>query len=334
MTSRPETPSPETSSPETSKGPDELPDSGTDRERVAAATDTLMTPARCPNCGAGATFAHPFAAELPWVVRCERCALTWAHPQPADDELAAVYDEHYYEQFGFVEGGMHEALERTKRATYGRMLASLEKHVRVGKIIDVGCGLGYSVKEAKARGWDAIGLDPLAAEDPEKLPGRKVIRGTLEDAELPTPFDAVTLIDVIEHVRDPVETIRRASELLTDAGFLLLATNDISSPAGKLMGPRWTHLHRAHLWFFTPETLRSMTEQAGLEVIEVLPAWRVYSLEYIASILARGENFRLAQKTAQFLLDRVPTPLQEMSWPPLPEGFFLMARRRNTPSGS
>ena len=56
----------------------------------------------CLLCKARAR-TRPYAGALPWLVRCSGCGLAFADPQPTDDELSSIYDEHYYEQFGFVE---------------------------------------------------------------------------------------------------------------------------------------------------------------------------------------------------------------------------------------
>jgi SAM-dependent methyltransferase len=269
---------------------------------------------------------------LSWIVECVSCGIVFSDPQPSDAELQAIYDEHYYEQFGFVEGAhsADQGLARTKRATYARMLASAAPEVRSAgrRLLDVGCGLGFSLLAARDAGFEALGVDPLGPEDPEHHPGRRIIRGTLETFSDPVPFDLVSLIDVIEHVRDPVATLRRAAELLAPGGALLVATNDSSSLGARLLGPRWTHYHRAHLWFFTPRTLARVVELAGLEVVRDVPAQRVYNLEYVASILARSENFEGAAKLARVLLAITPGPLQRLPWPPVREGFVLVARKR------
>ncbi|MEM6961975.1 MAG: hypothetical protein AAF550_09585, partial [Myxococcota bacterium] len=126
----------------------------------------------CPACGS--RIARPlFPKERPWILRCDTCGLTRAEPQPSDDELEAIYDEHYYEQFGFVARNQDDrALSTTKRATYGRLLSQLQTHlpkearqpesVRPRHLLDIGCGLGYSLLEAQSRGYQALGLDPLA----------------------------------------------------------------------------------------------------------------------------------------------------------------------------
>jgi 2-polyprenyl-3-methyl-5-hydroxy-6-metoxy-1,4-benzoquinol methylase len=287
----------------------------------------------CALCGESRT-KSVFPDALPWVVECTRCGLRRADPQPTDAELSAIYDEHYYEQFGFVEGEhtADQGLARTKRATYTSLLSSARPHFGLtqGKrLLDVGCGLGFSLLAAKDAGFDAVGLDPLAPADPKARPGRTILRGSIETFHAQTdPFDVVSMVDVIEHVRDPVATFRAVDRLLVPRGLLVCATNDCSSRGAQMLGARWVHYHRAHLFFFTADTLAKTAEAAGLEVLGVDIAKRVYNLEYVASILARGTNFELAARVSRGLLARVPGPLLHAAWPALPEGIVLVARSR------
>jgi 2-polyprenyl-3-methyl-5-hydroxy-6-metoxy-1,4-benzoquinol methylase len=295
------------------------------------AGETRETPApglSCAICGGtDAARVHPGA--LPWLVQCVRCGLRRAQPQPTDAELSAIYDEHYYEQFGFVESesSADQGLARTKRATYASLLSVAKPHFTGGKrLLDVGCGLGFSLLAARDAGFDAVGLDQLGPEDPAARPGRRILRGAIETFRTEKPFDVVSLVDVIEHVRDPVETLRIVRRLLAPGGLGIFATNDCSSRGANVLGARWVHYHRAHLFFFTPETLTKAAEAAGFDVIAVETAKRVYNLEYIASILARGTNFELAARVSRGLLGVAPRAVLRAPWPALPEGFVLVAR--------
>lgn len=308
---------------------------------IRAAAPSAALPPRdlarevCAICGALDAIEPYFARgsaghrELPWVVRCTRCDLVFAHPQPTDDELAKIYDDEYYEQFGFAGRRVPAGLVFTKQATYAALLERAEPHLpeTARTLLDVGCGLGFSLLAASARGWTATGIDPLAPADATLVPGRTMVRGTLEHAGFDGQFDLVTLVDAIEHVRDPSGTIGAARQALRPGGLLVLATNDVASHGAKVLGHRWPHFHRAHLWFFTPDSLSRVAEKEGLEVVEVRTAHRVYNLEYIASILARGENFPLARSVSRTLLRTTPSGLRVLPWPPVPEGFLVILRR-------
>ena len=279
---------------------------------------------------------RPFPGRVPWLARCKACGLGWADPQPGDKELAEIYSDHYYEQFGFIEenGGPHKGLSLIKQATYSRILNHTEKFLDPGskerRLLDVGCGLGFSLEAAAKRGWNPLGLDPLASESESRrgLHGQPIRKGTLETFRADHPFEAVSMVDLIEHVRDPVVAIARAAEFLTPRGLLLIATNNIESALARVMGGRWPLLIRAHLWFFSPRTLSLAAERAGLEVLAARATWRVYNADYIASILARGTNFALARAVSRWILRWIPRPLRLIPWPPIPEGMVVIARKR------
>lgn len=281
----------------------------------------------CPQCSGGT--ARMFDDAHPWLVCCQACGLGLADPQPTEAELEQIYADDYYEQFGYGDGD-DAGLARMKIETYARMLAEVEAVVRPGRVLDVGCALGYSLAAADRRGWDAWGLEPhaLAGDALEQRLADRVLRGTLEDFTPEEPFDLVTLVDVIEHVRDPVQTIRQAAGLLRPGGAMMLATNDLSSKGARRLGPRWVHFHRAHLWFFSPDTLSRAAELAGLTVVKVAPARRVYNLAYVGGILARGDNFPLARTISRMLLRVSPRSLRLACWPPLTEGMVVIATRR------
>ncbi len=278
---------------------------------------------------------RPFPDRVPWLSRCQGCGLGWADPQPGEKELAEIYGDHYYEQFGFVEenGGPHKGLSLIKQATYSRILRHAEKILGPDsgqrRLLDVGCGLGFSLEAAAKRGWEPLGLDPLASESEGRrgLHGQPIRKGTLETFRPDHPFEAVSMVDLIEHVRDPVAAIARAAEFLAPGGLLLVATNNIESWMSRVMGGRWPLLIRAHLWFLSPRTLSFAAKKAGLKVLATRTSWRTYNTDYICSILARGTNFALARAVSRWILRWVPRPLRLIPWPPIPEGMVVIARK-------
>lgn len=288
----------------------------------------------CPLCGVQ-SLKRMFPADHPWLVRCTGCGLGFANPQPTDAELAEIYSAEYYSQFGYEPGAADAALARIKRATYARFLRQAERLLPQGhadsaprRLLDVGCGLGYSLLAGADRGWEVNGLEPhgMAGKGlPPELADR-IVRGTLDDYRPADPFDLVSLIDTIEHVRDPVTTIRQAGSLLRPGGLLLLATNSMASSGARK--PKWVHFHRAHLWYFSPDTLSRAVEKAGLKTLKVATAWRVYNLQYVASILAGSQKRSLTRSLARLSLKITPRFLRLMSWPPLAEGMLLVAERQ------
>jgi len=140
-----------------------------------------------------------------------------------------------------------------------------------GRLLDAGCGDGYFLYQARRQGWDVYGLEVNpAAVASARGAGLPVQLGDLSSADLqPESFDFVRLWHVLEHVPDPVETLRRASSLLTPEGRLIVGVPDFASPVRRLFGARWSGLQLPyHLHHFEPATLRAGLTRAGLRVVQ------------------------------------------------------------------
>jgi 2-polyprenyl-3-methyl-5-hydroxy-6-metoxy-1,4-benzoquinol methylase len=311
--------------------------------RQRGAQDVSALPvqmARCIQCGGGRLSAV-YPEQHPWLKQCDRCGLRFAHPQPSDDELARIYDADYYKTFGFdpARAGRYRSM---KQASFDALLAVVERHFRRGRLLDVGSALGDLILAAQRRGWKASGVEPnrFAAEMADDVVPGATFTGTLEQLDDDQTFDLVTCVDVIEHLRRPDETLRRMRDVLRPGGGLVVVTNDVQSAASRAMGPRWVHYHLDHLWYFSRRTLAQLVEAAGLEVVAVRQARKIFNLSYVLGILAHSPNHRPLQQAARAALRWIPERFLRMLLPPVREGMLLLARRpalggtqRNTPSG-
>ena len=92
---------------------------------------------------------------------------------------------------------------------------------------------------------------------------------TLEDAGIPPhSVDLVTLWEVLEHLPDPLATLRRISVILRPGGLLALSTPDAGSAVARALGGRWPGWSKIpeHLFFFDRATLRRLPTEAGFEI--------------------------------------------------------------------
>src|SRR5262249_2098010 len=83
-------------------------------------------------------------------------------------------------------------------------------------------------------------------------------------------FDYVTMDQVIEHMRDPIETLRGVRTVLRPGGTAILTTPNAASLPARLFGRRWINWHTPyHIQFFTPTSIRRAADAAGLEVAQI-----------------------------------------------------------------
>ena len=241
------------------------------RVRLDAARSAIA----CNLCGSSQS--EPFCpANGLGLVRCAGCGLVYVGLRPDPDELYTLYDETYFrnDESGVVGYSDYIKDEPNIRRTARRRLAFLERFLAPGRLLDVGCAVGFFLDEARRRGWQVEGLDvsSFAVEYTRQRFGLTAHLGSFTEAELPAgAFDLVTMWDVIEHVPDPKAYVRRAAELLRAGGVIVLATPDVDSIPARLAGRRWVgfKLSEEHIYYFSIKTLARMLDEAGFDVVNV-----------------------------------------------------------------
>jgi 2-polyprenyl-3-methyl-5-hydroxy-6-metoxy-1,4-benzoquinol methylase len=233
--------------------------------------------------------------------QCGGCGAAYLDPRPTVEALAAAY-EGYYTHEPATGPSPDTAARRIRKALrngylnarygyllrpatrFGRLVfplfpgsrAAADRHVRTlrrprerARLLDVGCGNGEFLAEMAAAGWIAEGLEvDERAVDQARARGLDVRHGPLEDgAYHPRSFDAVTLSHVVEHLHDPVATLRRCRELVRDDGVLWIATPNLAGRGHRRYGRAWRGLEPPrHLVLFTPSALVRAFDRAGFRL--------------------------------------------------------------------
>lgn len=168
-------------------------------------------------------------------------------------------------------------------AKFDRVLSHLERYVTPGRLLDVGSGPGFLLTVASRRGWEPVGLDinEWAAEYGRKELGVDVRAGTLHEAAFPeSAFDALTMMDLIEHVPDPGALVSEAARVVRPGGALAILTPDAGAVSSRALGHRWPEVRRPgeHTILFSVEGLSRLLTRNGF----VACAW--HSIGKIASL--------------------------------------------------
>lgn len=238
----------------------------------------------CPVC-ATSNARYFFTKHGYPVYRCRQCKLEFLHSQPDDGLLASIYDSNY-----FLGEPTRESAERTaqlKSATAGLYLDRIGGALsRPGaRILEVGCGNGELLVQARMRGFQVEGIEysATAAENTNRRLGSGTVQvGTLDTVPLPLEsFDAIVACDVIEHVRDPKAFVRRAYACLRPGGMVFLVTPSLDNWTRALMRQHWMEYKVEHLFYFSRRSLRLLLASSGFQRLAFYSNKKAVSFEYI-----------------------------------------------------
>lgn len=154
----------------------------------------------------------------------------------------------------------------------GKMAAILGRSPASIRLLDVGCSSGAFLLTARRLGFQVTGVEPSAdAAQTARAAGLTVFTGYLEQAKFPdAAFDAITLIEIVEHLRDASALLRECTRILKPGGVILITTPNAHSWTARAMGARWAGFSLndmgGHISFFNPQSMRMLAARSGLEV--------------------------------------------------------------------
>jgi SAM-dependent methyltransferase len=282
-------------------------------------------PPRCRACGAE---GRPEFEKRGFVIAsCGTCGCHFV-PDPVPDP--AQYDEAYFAGGGACGYGGYLQDRRLILANFARRARWIAGLGAGARLLDVGAAYGFFVAAARDAGFDAIGLEPVAAC--AAFAARELTvelrTGCIESAPLaPGSFDVVTLFDVIEHLADPAVALRRIRELLAPGGLLVVETGDLGGLLPRVVGSRWYYYDPPqHLTYFSVASLTHLLRETGFSPpAAVGHLGRAVSVRNFCHQLGRalgGPLGALSQAVA-----RSPLGVLDFSVPDRGNAFIAAARR-------
>ncbi len=215
------------------------------------------------------------------IVQCQGCGLVFIANPPTPEQIREIYASGYFDgqvraksgaKFGYTDYLSPD--QRRMRLFFAGMQAAYltKRYPRKGRLLEIGCAAGYLLQRAKEFGWNVLGIEVAkdASEYARREFGIEVINGTFESAQLPGKFDAVVLVDTLEHMVNPNDALRNINNLLVDDGLVFIKVPDINSEVAQAQGEDWEELKVVHLYYFSPDTIRRLLAQNGFEVLEIL----------------------------------------------------------------
>lgn len=226
------------------------------------------------------------------VVDCAKCGMTYSTPIFDETKIIELY------RTCSTEEAQGAGEEQAIRANMRRYLERLRRDSGIagGRLLDIGCGMGHLVAEARRMGFDAVGVDPseeAIAEAKRRSGPDSAICGAYAESLFPLDhFDLITLVHVIDHVVTPLEVLRAMHRHLRPGGHAFIATHNIGSLLSRVTGKGFIAWSVQHISYYTPQTLAGSAKAAGLEPVSQRGSLTTYSLAHFAKNGLRNETLR------------------------------------------
>lgn len=251
----------------------------------------------CPVCGSSRLIPK-WNVDSYHVSKCTDCTAKMVTNPPTLEELAEYYkgvsDPAYYDE------------NREQLSYFYNKLGGIIKGMCPDgqRIFDVGCSRGWFMDSMK--GWECHGneLNEFEANEAKRLYGDNIIQGPFETCpDYQTPFDVVTIQDVLDHFIDPLAVIKKANRMLKVGGLLVIKVHDFGCLYAKLTGKKfYAVIPPSHLTYFTRKSLRVLCEKNGFSVIK--------QAHYSQAITIPTIFFRLSHSNTDSFFGRIHTLLQ------------------------
>ncbi len=179
-------------------------------------------------------------------------------------EMSNVLD--FYENT--IEDPIYESLRNGRATQNKKILEVIKKYKISGKLLDVGAGSGILVEQAINKGYIAEGIEPSEwFQKKAKELNLPVHLGSLPHPEIKGPYDIVTIIDVLEHIPNPVDILRETVKIVEKNGIVVAVTPDCNSLPAKICGWKWWNFKPGHIGYFNKKTLDLAFTLAGFRKI-------------------------------------------------------------------
>lgn len=211
------------------------------------------------------------------IIDCKFCKFIHSIPIPDDKALDAYYTDTYYQSDRPDYAEQHKQdREWWQMINYNRYSKFESSLGRKGKILDIGCGPGFFLKDGMDLQWDVIGVEPSkeASEYARSL-GLNCINTSFTASlfKEESQFDVVIINQAIEHIPYPNLLLREIKSILADDGLVcIVAANDFNAlqevAINKLDLDPWWAVPPEHLNYFSHKSLAELVKSEGFLVVD------------------------------------------------------------------
>lgn len=223
----------------------------------------------CPNCGCNSYVSFFLTQDLFDYVKCKNCGFVYALQVLTFETRCSLYG-------GLTGGGVTEvccapAEVESDVRRFRFPLKRILKYQRSGTLLDIGCGVGNFLVQARECGFSVSGIE-THAEFKEVARSKFNIHvdlGLFEEMDLPeNRFEVVTMWETLEHIHDPKSSLLRVFKILSPKGILAISVPNVANLGFLLLREYSGHRGGEHINFFSPFTLSRMLTDCGFKILE------------------------------------------------------------------
>ena len=235
------------------------------------------------------------------LVECNECQFQYLNPRVKSNVIISSYSENSDET--------HVAQDMHRYKTFKKRIRKIIKLLKISNVknknfLDIGSASGICLKAIKDLGFKEEGFEPsnwMVNYGKEKY-HVNLKSGSIENIKTDKKYDLISMWDVLEHVTDLNENLKKIKILSHNQTILIMNVPDIDSLMCKLMKSKWPFYLSVHLYYFNKRTIELFFRKYGFNLVKQFPHWQYLELGYI---LKRAKKyyklFSILEKITNFL---------------------------------
>tara|TARA_B100000780_G_C21069201_1_gene430138 strand:- start:390 stop:1328 length:939 start_codon:yes stop_codon:yes gene_type:complete len=214
------------------------------------------------------------------LVKCINCNLQYLNPRVNSKIIIESYEDNIDET--------HISQDVSRIETFTK---SLKKIIKIFDIknfeeksfLDIGSASGACLRSIKNFGFKEEGyeLSKWMVEYGKKKYDVNINQGSIANVGENKRFDLISFWDVLEHVTELDETLKKVKKISKDNGFIIINVPNIKSLACTIMGNRWPFYLNVHLYYFSKDTIKTLLKKYNFDLVDHFPHWQYLELGYL-----------------------------------------------------
>ncbi|HOE58892.1 MAG TPA: class I SAM-dependent methyltransferase [Bacteroidales bacterium] len=259
---------------------------------------------------------------------CEFCKIRFTQPIPSEEKIQDYYKkEEYFSHYKNKKSLSYYIYNIARKINLRRKYKFISKdlQLKIGRVLDVGCGSGDFLNYLFSKGWDCAGVEPdndsrHYLTKMNKFP----VYSSLNEIESANSFNLITFWHVLEHIHHPEDAIQKIINLLNKEGILLIAVPNYDSPDAEFFMSYWAAWDvPRHLFHFNLLSLSKLLKINNLQVIKHSGLY--FDVLYISYLSQKYLNKLIPCITGSFIGFRLMLKSKTMS---NPSSIIVVAKKQ------